>query len=242
MANTMNRTAQAVAVARDPERMVVKDLAWREKVINEFARVTQFLAWLILYPYFSLFFRIKVTGRENLKKLTSPFILIANHVCPSDPFFFRIILGFWTPFLPLRFMGVRQFNWPVLNFLASIGVIDLVYSLFGVFTVVPGLGIGKNLQAAFKILKVGGNVAIFPEGYMNDSDAVDTFKKGASVLARDSGVPVMPFSFRLGKKKLFRRAMTINIGQPMIAPANKALSSITESFFEAVNTLFNTVN
>ncbi len=183
-------------------------------------------------------YKLTVRGRENLGMVSSPFIIIANHPTVSGSFLFRLILGFLTPHLPLRFMAVRHFDWPWLNFLARIGLIDFIYSLFGVFTVIPGRGLARNLEEAKRIIRSRGNVVIYPEGKLANSEAIRPFKPGAAVLAIETDAPVVPVSFRLGKRKLFRRPITVTIGSPMKIPADMHRNQATAVFFDAILKLY----
>jgi len=211
----------------------------RERIIDDYSRVTQFLTWPFFLPLFSLFLKIRVTGRENLSQLSSPFIIISNHVAIYDSFLFRLALGFATPHLPLRFMAVKKFRWKFLNILHSIGIIEIVYALFGVFTVTPGKGFNENLKEAHLIIKAGGNVVIYPEGEINKSGHVSSFKKGAAVLARQTGVQILPLSFRKGDKSLFRRSLAINIGSPMNLSKTLNDQENTDILHEKVVSLYN---
>jgi 1-acyl-sn-glycerol-3-phosphate acyltransferase len=215
----------------------VESLARREKLINNFARVTQFLTWPILWPVFHIFFDIRTKGHDNFTKIKDPFIIISNHIDFYDSFLFRLALGVFTSHLPLRFMAVTRFQWKFLNALSDWGVIDFIYSLFGVFIVVPGLGMNKNLAEAVEIIRCGGNVVMYPEGQINkDENKIAPFKKGAAVLMQKTGVPIIPMSFRLGAKNIFRRRLYINIGKP-ITERNNDASDLTTTFFRAVSEL-----
>lgn len=194
------------------------DLTRRERLTNDFARVTQFLTWPFLFVIFHIFFRIKVRGRENFDGVVDPFIIIANHTSFYDSFLFRLALGFNTSHLPLRFMAVNKFRWRSLNFLSSIGVIDFVYSLFGVFTIVPGRGIEANLEKARRIIAIGGNVVVYPEGKIFIERGIGPFKKGAAVLARRTGAKVVPVSFKAGSREFIRRKLVITVGQSIAVP------------------------
>lgn len=119
----------------------------KEKLITKFVRITQFATWPILYPFFHVMFRIEIINRHKIDNISRPFIIVANHTNFYDSFIFRIVFGF--KYLPLRFMAVTKFDWDFLNKLADCGIINFVYSLFGVFTVTPGLGIEKNLIRPF---------------------------------------------------------------------------------------------
>ena len=209
-----------------------------EKVVNEFARVTQYLTWPFLWLVFHLFYKLRIGGREHFREVEDPFVIVANHVDFYHSFAFRLILGPLTTHLPLRFMAVTRFDWRSLNFLSSIGVIAFVYSLFGVFTVTPGLGMERNLRKAREIIEAGGNIVIYPEGKVNVSGGVGPFKNGAAALVRQTGVKVVPVSFRLGAHRLWRRALEVNVGAPIAVDKSLSVEKITEVFREKVKGLY----
>lgn len=179
------------------------------------AKISQFLLWPIVYILSKFLYRIRIQGRENLKKINKPFIIISNHFSFFDSFLFRFILGFSTPNLPLRFMAVTKFNWSFLNFLSEIGFIRFIYKIFGVMVVTPGLGIEKNLKEAKQAITNGQNVVIYPEGSISTKDNVAIFKKGAAILAIESNAPILPVCFNMFKKSKSRNRLFINIGEPI---------------------------
>ncbi|MCX6718813.1 MAG: lysophospholipid acyltransferase family protein [Candidatus Taylorbacteria bacterium] len=203
-----------------------------------FLRISQFLTWPIAFIYFNALYRIRINGRKNLRKIDAPFIVIANHSNFSDSFLFRLILGFATPHLPLRFMAVDRFDWRWLNFLADIGVIAFIYKLFGVFVIVPGRGIKKNLAEAKEIIGDGGNVVIFPEGKIVKDRAVAPFRPGATVLASETGAPVLPVSIRTNGRRFLRRDLFVNISVPVTVPAGADCARTTESFYKTIVGLY----
>ncbi len=183
-----------------------------EILSNTYYKLTQFLVWPIVYIPSLIFFKLRITGKENLVNLKSPFIVASNHISIYDAFLFRLIFPFH--YLPLRFMAVKEFEWKFLNFLAKIKIIDFVYALFGVFIIVKGRGVPKNLAESKKIIKLGGNVAIYPEGRINKSEIISNFKFGAVMLAQQTGAPIVPISFKLERGQHLRRLLKINIGAP----------------------------
>lgn len=225
MAQSFDNTSDVIASAT---------LSGHEKLLTKFVRVSQFLTWPFLFIYFHTFFRVKIRGMENFHSVKSPFIVIANHVAMYDSFLFRLALGFYTPHLPLRFMAVRRFNFPFLNFLSKIGVVSFIYALFGVFIVVPGEGLDKNLSEARSIIRSGGNVAIFPEGKIVDKGKIAVFHKGAAVLAAETGVSVVPVAFHLGQRRLFRRSLAITVGEAIPTVRGTSVQSATNIFFGRV--------
>lgn len=235
-----NDTSQvAVGSIRFPD---VSNAVNMEKWINRFAGAMQFLTWFVLYPLFNVVFSLKVYGRDNINRLDGPFIIISNHISFYDSFLFRVILGPFTRHLPLRFVGVRNFEWPVLNMLRAVGIIDLIYRLFGVIVVVPGRGLASNLSRVIEVIHAGGNVVIYPEGRINQSHGVGQFKKGAAALATQTGVPVIPIAFRLGRRKFLRRELTVVIGVGEHVVAGTSFEEITATLHSKVEELYNGVD
>lgn len=188
------------------------DAIRKEKIIGSYSRISQFLAWPILAALFYLFFKIKINGAKNVRDAKGPFIIIANHFSFYDSFLLRIVLGPITNHLPLRFMAVRKFKWKFLNLLSSIGIIDLVYFLFGVFVIQPGRGVVRNLKEAILILEAGENVVMYPEGQINRTREIANFKIGTAVLARKSHAPIVPIAFKKIEGRI-RGGILINVGE-----------------------------
>ncbi len=216
----------------------VNDFVSKEKLVNYFAKVTQFITWPFLAIIFKIFFDIKINGREIFDTVQNPFIIIANHTSFYDSFLFRLILGFRTPHLPLRFMAVNRFDSKHMNFLASLGIIDFIYSLFGVFTVTLGLGIDKNIQKAKQIIHVGGNIVIYPEGSVNKEGNIGQFKHGASALYRQTGVEVVPLSINKIQQRFFRPTIVVNIGNKINVSRSKSTEEITKIFRNTIVALY----
>lgn len=211
----------------------------KEKFIVKIIRFNQFLTWPILFIIFHSFFKISIRGRENLDKLHSPFIIISNHISFYDSFLFRLILGYFTPHLPLRFMAVTSFKWKFLNFLSKIGIIDFIYLIFGVFTIIPGQGIDKNLKKAIYIIKDGGNVVMYPEGEIITNNKIGPFKKGSAVLAQRTGAYVIPITFHRKSRSFLRSKLFINIGNIINISNSNSIENITEKFYKNIVELYN---
>ncbi len=230
MATTLDEAADAIAIPGS-----ITKTKKRLRLIS----VSQMLSWLILAPILHSFFSISILGQDNLKKISNPFVIIANHVSFYDSFLFRLLFDFRSNQLPLRFMAVKKFDWPILNFIASIGVIDFLYSIFGVFTVVPGLGPYDNLKEARTIIKNGDNVVIYPEGSIMSGDKIEKFKIGAAALAKQMNVPVLPISFRIIDKRSIRKKIVISVGHPIRIPPEMNAEHATNFFYDNLVKLHN---
>ena len=176
--------------------------------------ISQFIIFPAVWILCKLFFiKVEFRHENNFEKIVDkPSIIIANHISLYDSFLLRFSVH-WKS-MRVYFMGVTKFNSPHMRFLEKIGFISIVYQLFGVFTVTPGLGLEKNLAVPQKILEEGNVVFIFPEGNINTTKTLLPFKHGAAALAVKSGVPVLPIGFRDIKKEIGKKII-ISIGEPV---------------------------
>lgn|SRR5574343_411995 len=204
-------------------------------VVSKFSQ--RYILPIFAYPFFYLFFNIKINGRENIKDLESPYILVSNHIAFHDSFAFRLILSLNQ--LPIRFMAVKKFDFKFLNFLAWIGIVDFIYILFGVFVIEQGRGIDKNLEKAVNIISNGGNVVIYPEGGIMTNDELGKFRLGAAVLAKKTGAKIVPVSRRFVKaNKWGRTKFVINIGSSFNVDVNSSPESINTEIFDHIKSLW----
>lgn len=171
-------------------------------------------------------------GEEHLDSMAhKPVIIIANHISSYDSFLLRLS-RYWKH-LHVYFMGVTKFESKKLQFLSDIGIIPLVYKLFGVFTVIPGLGLEKNLKIPKILLAKNNGVFIFPEGYINRSEELLPFKKGAAVLAIATGAQILPIGFRDMRRK-GKTKVIITIGEPVSFPKGTNVGEATEKLQDII--------
>lgn len=201
----------------------------KQRILRYFAKITQFLSWPIAFIFFNLFFNIKINGKENIRLTKSPFIIISNHISFYDSFVFRLVLGSFAKNLPLRFMAVNSFRTWYLNLLSTLFITDIIYALYGVFVVVRGRGIEKNLEDAITIIKNGGNVVIYPEGSIVNDGHIAEFKHGAAVLAQKTAATVIPIAMKIEERYL-RNEFIINVGLPFKPDINLPAQEISNNF------------
>lgn len=197
-------------------------------------RTLQLSIWPITYIYFNSQYKIHIQGKENLEKIHNPFIIIANHFNFTISFIFRLVFGFFTPHLPLRFMAVNKFKRKWLIYLSNIGIIPFIYKMFGVIIVTPGLGMQKNLEESKQVIYGGGNILIYPEGGVAGGGVIAPFRNGAAVLASETGSLVLPVSFCLGKRRFIRHDLYVNIGEPINVPSDANSDETTKKFYDVI--------
>ncbi|HEY3782137.1 MAG TPA: lysophospholipid acyltransferase family protein [Fimbriimonadaceae bacterium] len=96
----------------------------------------------------------------------------------------------------------------------------LIRSL-GAFPVKRGEGDTESIRYAMDCLEKGQAVLIFPEGTRGDGKHIQPINRGVTMLAKRTGVPVMPvgvvgthIAWPKGQKKIKRAKMRIIYGKP----------------------------
>ncbi len=184
-------------------------------------RLYKFL-FSVIIPVFRLFFRVRITGKENLPEGAT--VVCANHTSMLDPFFAAML--FSTKNLPV-FMGkIELFRIPVIG--AILRTIEAI-------PVDRGSTSMSTLRNAINHLKNGRKVVIFPEGTRVSGEAdVAGAKTGAAMMACRAGVSMLPV-FISGKKRLFGRVEVI-AGKPIATDSfegsgNAKYKAVVETVF-----------
>ncbi len=151
------------------------------------ARVREFLVCGVLGPCMDLYTRRRVSGRDRLKRLDGPAVLVANHASHMD-----------TPALLRALPGRRRRRTAVaaaVDYFYSKRRNALAASL--VFGTVPVERSGGGLSEAAtghlrEWVEGGGTLLMFAEGTRTNDSQVGRLKTGAAVLAAQQGVPLVP--------------------------------------------------
>jgi long-chain acyl-CoA synthetase len=192
----------------------------------------------------------KVIGREKLKGVNGPLLIISNHVAYLD-------VGFLLWALPWRYrtrLAVAMLgellasmrhppkgtNW----FKAIREKLDygLVVALFNVFPIFQRYGFRESFAFAGEAVDRGYSVVVFPEGRRSETGEMQPFQSGVGLLANKLDLPVLPMRidnmFELRKKKQrFSRRIVVRIGEPVKYPANAAPESIARDLERRVKEL-----
>ena len=143
---------------------------------------------------FKLFFRLKVTGQQNIPQ-DGPFIIVANHSSLLDP----VILG----------VSIK----PKIIFVAAAYLFEirwLGYLLRKANSIpVQRENDIKAIKQSLKILQQGGVLGIFPEGGIDRQKNNLPVRAGAAYLATKVGVPIVPIKIKGADKVLPRGAKFI---------------------------------
>jgi 1-acyl-sn-glycerol-3-phosphate acyltransferase len=117
------------------------------------------------------------------------------------------------------------------------GIVPLVFFFFGVFIVIPGRGLAKNLEEPKRLLAKGKHIFIFPEGSMNVEGEIQPFKLGAAVLARETGMPVLPISYKIVREPGKRKKILITLGEAMSFDMSQTAEEIRDAMQTRIKTM-----
>lgn len=145
-----------------------------------------------------IFYRIKVTGTENIPE-SGGALLIANHVSYADP----VLIGATCP-RKVRFIGFSG--------LTESPTLKFAFKLCGVIPVSPE-NAREAISKASKAITSGEVVCIFPEGAITRTGGMQGFKRGFELIARRAKAPVFPVTldgmwgsvFSFERNKFFRK-------------------------------------
>jgi long-chain acyl-CoA synthetase len=162
--------------------------------------IRTFAYYLLTWPATHLMAHPGVSGRENLRDVKGPVLVISNHVIFLD-------VGFVLAVLPPRLrhrLGVamggerlaemrnppREWSLPRrwvhrMNYF-------LVVSLFNVFPLPKRSGFRESFRFAGELADAGWSILVFPEGELTPDGNLQPFRAGIGILARNLNLPVVP--------------------------------------------------
>ena len=159
----------------------------------------------IVFPFFRLFYRVKVKGLENLPKDKS-FIIVSNHLGMIDCFAVAALFK-----QKIYFMAKKE--------LFKIPLLAGLIRMLGAFPVDRAGDVGA-IKTSVSLLESGKCVGMFPQGTRCKGraprESADRIKGGAGLLIHKTGVTVLPACLKTKKNKLslFRRVDLI-LGEPI---------------------------
>lgn len=177
----------------------------------------------LLTPFLFIFFFPKIVGKKNTK-FKGKAIIISNHKSMGDP-----LLISATFHRQILWMGKQEFFEKKL--------LAAFFYAVRTFPVRRGEGDLAAIRHAFKVLRNGEILGIFPEGTRLKDGDIRAFKSGTSLIALKTKTPVIPIYIR-GDYKLFRR-MTLIIGEPIMLSDHVGNGTKTQTVAKASEFLEN---
>jgi 1-acyl-sn-glycerol-3-phosphate acyltransferase len=138
-----------------------------------------------LFPALSSFCQLAVRDREKLNELTGPAVFVANHVSALD----AVVMA---EALPPRYRHRSVVVAAADSIFKRKWEARLAQVTVDAFPIPRGGGARPHLEYLKQLLRDKWSVIIFPEGRLTVTGAIGEFRKGAAVLAIDSGAPIVP--------------------------------------------------
>ena len=194
----------------------------------------------------------RIEGKENLRGLTGPLLVVCNHISDVD-------IGFVQTALPARWrhriatatggeaLELLRAPAPGRGFLARI--YDrmrwfLAVSLLNLFPLPREAGFRKSFAYAGQAVDRGYSVLVFPEGRHTADGETNQFRVGIGLLAINLGIPVLPMRIvglfevkQAGKRFAPRGKICVRIGRPIRFTAAQEPERIAEELQNAVKVL-----
>ena len=194
----------------------------------------------------------RVRGRENLRGVKGPVLIVSNHASYIDP-------GCVLHALPARLrwrtavaMGGETLTDlrvppPGTNFFRAIlGRIQypLTIALFHVFPLPVRSGFRKSFEFAGELVDRGWSVLVFPEGVLTPDGAIGPFRAGIGLLVTRLRVPVIPmrleglYDLREANKHWTSPGhIRVTVGAPVTFPETETPENITQELERRVKDL-----
>ena len=208
--------------------------------------------YLLVRPAVFLLGWPRVIGRENLRGVRGPVLVIANHIGDVD-------VGFIQTVLPARIRHrlATATGGEALEALRSPGperglagrILDRVkwglgVALLNLFPLPRQAGFRKSFAYAGEAVDRGSSVLVFPEGRHTEDGKLRPFRSGVGLLVNNLRIPVVPLRIdglfeikQAGKKFAAPGKIQVRIGKPVDFAADRDAEEIARDLQRKVEEL-----
>jgi long-chain acyl-CoA synthetase len=208
--------------------------------------------YVLLQPAILLLGWPRIEGREHLRGIEGPLLIVSNHVGDVDP-------GFILTALPARFRdhlataaggeALETLRTPPPERAFIKRIYDRVrwflgVSLLNLFPLPREAGFRRSFTYAGEAVDRGYSVLVFPEGIHTKDGKMNPFRAGIGLLAENLAIPVLPMRInglfevkKAGKKFAQPHAISVRIGEPLKFPRGTDPEQIAAELQRAVERL-----
>ena len=211
--------------------------------------IRTFIYYLLTWPATLIMAHPKIVGRENLRGVEGPVLVICNHITYIDSGFVLIALtarlrhklatGMWGELLWKMWRPPNDWN-PFKRWAWQAGY-WLVVALFNVFPLPQESGVRESFAYAGESVDRGYSVMVFPEGVRTADGKPCPFRSGIGMLASRLDIPVVPmridglYAMKMAGRKIARHGeLTVTVGRPMRFSAETPTEEITRQLEQAM--------
>jgi long-chain acyl-CoA synthetase len=216
----------------------------------------RFLAnYALIRPAIILMGWPRMEGRENLRGVTEPLLVICNHLDDVDPGFvltalparYRHRLAVATGGETLQSYRTPPAGTPLLKRLYLQLKWTLGVTLLNLFPLPRAAGFQKSFAYAGECIDQGYSVLVFPEGQHTKDGRLLPFRAGIGLLANQLHVPVLPMRIdglfevkQSGRKFAAPWKIRVRIGRPIRFAPGKDAQAIAQELKQEVADLAET--
>lgn len=208
--------------------------------------------YLLMRPAIILLGWPRIIGRDHLRGVQGPLLVVSNHIGDVDP-------GFILTAMPARLRhrlaiatggeALEILRSPAQDRMWFLRLYDRVkwilgVSLLNLFPLPREAGFRHSFAYAGEAVDLGYSVLVFPEGRHTTDGKMLPFRSGIGVLAQKLGIPVLPmridglFEFKnAGKKIAPPWKITVRIGDPVTFPPDTNAHQIAVQLQQSVECL-----
>lgn len=208
--------------------------------------------YLVSWPATMLMTRPSVRGRELLRGVAGPLLIVSNHITQVDIGYVlaalpprlrhRLAVAMWGELLESMRNPPAEWNW-LRRQLERLKYF-LLLSLMNVFPLPQQSGFRQSFEFAGRCADDGYSVVVFPEGRRTPDGRLSPFRSGIGMLATDLGLPVLPLRIdglwelkERGKRFAPPGAVRVTIGAPLRFERGTEATSIARDLEEVVRSL-----
>ena len=211
-----------------PERVRYHYPAWAQRWPATWIRFAVY--YLLLRPAVFLLGWPRIHGRENLRGVNGPLLVICNHIGDVD-------VGFILTALPFRIRhklataaggeALEALRTPAASRNFFLRIFDRIEWFFGVmllnlFPLPRQAGFRDSFAFAGESVDRGSSILVFPEGRHTTTGNMNPFRSGVGLLAKNLAIPVLPmridglYELKAAGKRVARPLQVqVRIGSPM---------------------------
>jgi long-chain acyl-CoA synthetase len=208
--------------------------------------------YLLMRPAIVLLGWPRILGREKLRGVSGPMLVISNHLGDVDP-------GFVLTALPARLRhrlaiatggeALEALRMPPSDRPWFLKIYDLLQwtlgvSLLNLFPLPREAGFRRSFAYAGEAVDRGYSVLIFPEGRHTTDGKLCPFRAGIGLLAENLGIPVLPMRIdglfelkKAGRKFAAPWKISVKIGKPIQFSPGTDPAQIAEELQRSVESL-----
>lgn len=191
---------------------------------------------MVLKPFIWRVAKVTIQGRERLKSLQAPFVVVSNHASHLDaPLIVSALPRKLGRYVAAGAAGDYFFDVRWRKSLTAL--------FFNAFPVDRNGGAGGNRGLATTLLEDGVPLLLFPEGTRSRTGEMGYFKPGAAALCIKSGVPCLPVGI-VGAHDAMpygqhwpgrgRPEVTLTFGEPLHARPGESAAKFSARIAERV--------